>query len=229
MRYILLFCVTVLNIGTLKTELIDYSPKNNVRMIGSMLPKFLKIRTESKEREGRDDQQKWNFQPNDPRFRKIQYLNSDSAYGNQERDFAEADYLPIDQLDDTQLTELSIDLLRSLYLPAASQAPPLIAVKADRDDSMEDGPFSVEYNRRRNVSKRARLYMKFPFKRQHSRIYTSPDFDIICSPSRNEIVKLLSVLHNTRNGNKVFVDFCSRRRPTNAVYTNIRFLGRRRR
>lgn len=50
----------------------------------------------------------------------------------------------------------------------------------------------------------------------------------LCKPSREDVFKLLVALHDVRQGNKTrTVKFCKRERPINTVFTNIRFLGRR--
>lgn len=51
----------------------------------------------------------------------------------------------------------------------------------------------------------------------------------MCQPSREDVYQLLLALHESRSGNRNrTVNFCNRRRPAAAIYTNIRFLGRRR-
>ena len=50
-----------------------------------------------------------------------------------------------------------------------------------------------------------------------------------CTPTKDDVFQLLVALHDARQGNKSrIVSFCNRKRPASAVYTNIRFLGRRR-
>lgn len=48
----------------------------------------------------------------------------------------------------------------------------------------------------------------------------------LCVPSRDDVFKLLVGLHENRNGNQhKTVNFCNRKRPAKAIFTNIRFLG----
>lgn len=48
----------------------------------------------------------------------------------------------------------------------------------------------------------------------------------LCVPSREDVYKLLVGLHENRNGNHhKTIQFCNRKRPAKAVFTNIRFLG----
>lgn len=48
----------------------------------------------------------------------------------------------------------------------------------------------------------------------------------LCVPSREDVYKLLVGLHENRNGNhQTTVNFCNRKRPAKAIFTNIRFLG----
>lgn len=53
-----------------------------------------------------------------------------------------------------------------------------------------------------------------------------PDARYMCTPTRDEIFRLLVGLHETHKGNeRKLVNFCNRRRPAKTVFTNIRFLG----
>lgn len=48
----------------------------------------------------------------------------------------------------------------------------------------------------------------------------------LCVPSKDDVFKLLVGLHESRNGNmQRVVNFCNRKRPAKAIFTNIRFLG----
>lgn len=50
----------------------------------------------------------------------------------------------------------------------------------------------------------------------------------MCQPSREDVFKLLVALHETRAGNGgKSINFCNRRRSAGAIFTNIRFLGRK--
>ncbi|XP_014286502.1 uncharacterized protein [Halyomorpha halys] len=74
--------------------------------------------------------------------------------------------------------------------------------------------------------KRSRYYRRYPWKRQNGRNY-EPD-SYLCTPSRQDVFHLLMALHDARSGNQDrTVHFCNRRRPARAIFTNIRFLGKR--
>ncbi len=69
-----------------------------------------------------------------------------------------------------------------------------------------------------------RILMKDKSFRTHSRY--EADARYLCVPSRDEVFKLLVGLHENRNGNhQRTVNFCNRKRPAKAIFTNIRFLG----
>ncbi|KXJ80088.1 hypothetical protein RP20_CCG026856 [Aedes albopictus] len=79
-----------------------------------------------------------------------------------------------------------------------------------------------------NGSKRSgRYYRRYPWKRQNSRSRTyDADARYLCVPSREDIFKLLVGLHENRTGNhQRTINFCNRKRPAKAIFTNIRFLG----
>lgn len=78
------------------------------------------------------------------------------------------------------------------------------------------------------MEKRSRYYRRYPWKR-HSRNRGSsyePEIRYACTPSKEDVFKLLVGLHENRNGNQhKQVHFCNRKRPAKAIFTNIRFLG----
>ncbi|KAL1458441.1 hypothetical protein WDU94_008595 [Cyamophila willieti] len=50
----------------------------------------------------------------------------------------------------------------------------------------------------------------------------------MCTPSREDVMQLLVALHEARGGaNGRTVNFCNRKRPATSIFTNIRFIGRR--
>ncbi|XP_030384890.1 uncharacterized protein LOC115632055 isoform X2 [Scaptodrosophila lebanonensis] len=96
------------------------------------------------------------------------------------------------------------------------------------DDKQELGDANAK-------AKRSRYYRRYPWKR-HSRNRGSymnsinsnyePELRYACTPSKEDIFKLLVNLHENRKGNhSKTVNFCNRKRPAKAVFTNIRFLG----
>ncbi|XP_063235865.1 uncharacterized protein LOC134538433 [Bacillus rossius redtenbacheri] len=80
--------------------------------------------------------------------------------------------------------------------------------------------------------KRSRYYRRYPWKRQNARgrgAASADDNRYMCNPSREDVFQLLVALHAARAGDtRRTVSFCNRRRPASAIFTNIRFLGRRR-
>lgn len=79
-----------------------------------------------------------------------------------------------------------------------------------------------------NGDKRSgRYYRRYPWKRQNARARTyDADARYLCVPSREDVFKLLVGLHENRIGNhQKTINFCNRKRPAKAIFTNIRFLG----
>ncbi|XP_058453827.1 uncharacterized protein LOC131431893 isoform X2 [Malaya genurostris] len=72
-----------------------------------------------------------------------------------------------------------------------------------------------------------RYYRRYPWKRQNARSRTyDADARYLCVPSRDDVFKLLVGLHENRIGNhQKTINFCNRKRPAKAIFTNIRFLG----
>lgn len=77
------------------------------------------------------------------------------------------------------------------------------------------------------INKRSRYYRRYPWKRQNSRYRQyEADTRYLCVPSREDVFKLLVGIHENRSGNhQKTVNFCNRKRPAKAIFTNIRFLG----
>ncbi|KRT84469.1 hypothetical protein AMK59_870, partial [Oryctes borbonicus] len=76
--------------------------------------------------------------------------------------------------------------------------------------------------------KRSRYYRKYPWKRQNSRETYEAENRYLCQPSKDDVFRLLVALHEARQGNRGHtIHFCNRKRPASAIFTNIRFLGRR--
>ncbi|KAJ9573986.1 hypothetical protein L9F63_008644 [Diploptera punctata] len=78
--------------------------------------------------------------------------------------------------------------------------------------------------------KRSRYYRRYPWKRQNGRQRTqyADSSRYMCNPTREDVFQLLVALHEAREGNtRRTVNFCNRKRPAGAIFTNIRFLGRR--
>ena len=78
--------------------------------------------------------------------------------------------------------------------------------------------------------KRSRYYRRYPWKRQngHFRAQYADASRYMCNPTREDVFQLLVALHEAREGNTGrTVNFCNRKRPASSIFTNIRFLGRR--
>ncbi|XP_021703333.1 uncharacterized protein LOC5573899 [Aedes aegypti] len=102
------------------------------------------------------------------------------------------------------------------------------AESGDGSASDDDGVVEGDDQLTGNGSKRSgRYYRRYPWKRQNSRSRTyDADARYLCVPSREDIFKLLVGLHENRTGNhQRTINFCNRKRPAKAIFTNIRFLG----
>ncbi|XP_055643014.1 uncharacterized protein LOC129779519 [Toxorhynchites rutilus septentrionalis] len=92
----------------------------------------------------------------------------------------------------------------------------------DNDDADQPNEFTSSGNKRSG-----RYYRRYPWKRQNARSRTyDADARYLCVPSREDVFKLLVGLHENRIGNhQKTINFCNRKRPAKAIFTNIRFLG----
>ncbi|KFB44220.1 AGAP008442-PA-like protein [Anopheles sinensis] len=141
------------------------------------------------------------------------------------------------------LTELPEGPLPIVYIEDAAGLAGAVgkvddAADADTDEDNDDGDDGddEEENEGRlvtgqftpNGGKRSgRYYRRYPWKRQNSRSRTyDAEARYLCVPSREDVFKLLVGLHENRVGNhQRTVNFCNRKRPAKAIFTNIRFLG----
>ncbi|XP_069687500.1 uncharacterized protein [Periplaneta americana] len=117
------------------------------------------------------------------------------------------------------LTGYLEQLLRDGELWDAHEAPLLYVEDADEDAEALPVPW-----------KRSRYYRRYPWKRQNGR-HRAQYADAnryMCNPTREDVFQLLVALHEAREGNtRRTVNFCNRKRPASTIFTNIRFLGRR--
>ncbi|KAH8378132.1 hypothetical protein KR093_009456 [Drosophila rubida] len=133
------------------------------------------------------------------------------------------------------LEDPTLDTLPLVYVEEEEEPAAITAVVANDDDypELENGLQSVVLGQ--NKPKRSRYYRRYPWKR-HNRNRGSymnsinsnyePELRYACTPSKEDIFKLLVNLHENRKGNhSKTVNFCNRKRPAKAVFTNIRFLG----
>ncbi|XP_060666547.1 uncharacterized protein LOC132798631 isoform X1 [Drosophila nasuta] len=131
------------------------------------------------------------------------------------------------------LEDPTLDTLPLVYVE--EEEPAAITAVAGNDDypELETGLQSLVLGQTK--PKRSRYYRRYPWKR-HNRNRGSymnsinsnyePELRYACTPSKEDIFKLLVNLHENRKGNhSKTVNFCNRKRPAKAVFTNIRFLG----
>uniref|UniRef100_A0A182YA08 Uncharacterized protein n=1 Tax=Anopheles stephensi TaxID=30069 RepID=A0A182YA08_ANOST len=95
------------------------------------------------------------------------------------------------------------------------------------DDGQLGGRIRTEPFTPNGGKRSGRYYRRYPWKRQNARSRTyDAEARYLCVPSREDVFKLLVGLHENRIGNhQRTVNFCNRKRPAKAIFTNIRFLG----
>lgn len=109
-----------------------------------------------------------------------------------------------------------------LLNPGMNKENPLLYVEHPQHKDSQNSPMESSVHN----MKRSRYYRKYPWKRQNGHGY-EPDV-YMCTPSREDVVQLLVALHEAREGaNGRTVNFCNRKRPATSIFTNIRFIGRR--
>ncbi|CAO1378364.1 unnamed protein product [Diamesa serratosioi] len=118
-------------------------------------------------------------------------------------------------------------MLKMLEDPRENKVP-LIYIEHTNEPNLESAFGGTE-------KRSARYYQNYPssWKRQHTTRYRTsrvqnhynPELKNLCVPSREDIMNLLTGLHESRTGNERTVKFCNRKRPAKAIFTNIRFLG----
>ncbi|XP_017835227.1 uncharacterized protein LOC108594533 isoform X3 [Drosophila busckii] len=152
-----------------------------------------------------------------------------------------------DLRDEQELVDKSALLMKMLEDPTLDTLP-LVYVEEQELPAQLAPDTTVDYPELNNEqglqalmlgegkAKRSRYYRRFPWKR-HTRTRGSaymnsinsnyePELRYACTPSKEDIYKLLVNLHENRKGNhSKTVNFCNRKRPAKAVFTNIRFLG----
>ncbi|XP_034100372.1 uncharacterized protein LOC117565396 isoform X2 [Drosophila albomicans] len=123
------------------------------------------------------------------------------------------------------LEDPTLDTLPLVYVE--EEEPAAITAVAGNDDypELETGLQSLVLGQTK--PKRSRYYRRYPWKRHNrNRNNYEPELRYACTPSKEDIFKLLVNLHENRKGNhSKTVNFCNRKRPAKAVFTNIRFLG----
>nr|UXO98182.1 RFLamide [Tenebrio molitor] len=134
----------------------------------------------------------------------------------------------INQYEDVRLEHLGRLLANVLLQPWPKNISPILYVE---DHSSESIPNEIPENEIVETEelnsipfKRSRYYRKYPWKRQNSRYDAENRY--LCQPTKEDVFRLLVALHEARQGNRgQIVNFCNRRRPASAIFTNIRFLG----
>ncbi|KAJ8969682.1 hypothetical protein NQ317_006651 [Molorchus minor] len=133
--------------------------------------------------------------------------------------------------EDEKIDKIGNILTRLLIVPWPNGISPLLYVETnpvpeEEQEVIENNLVSDDYENLTPVpSKRTRYYRKYPWKRQNSRY--EPGNRFLCTPSKEDVYRLLVALHEARQGNRNrVVNFCNRKRPAYTIFTNIRFLGK---
>ncbi|TMW50595.1 hypothetical protein DOY81_004330 [Sarcophaga bullata] len=186
----------------------------------------------------------------DPGDELLRALNADIAASGQELgtlpmepDYADTVYnemelaskydmirkLQRDIQEEQDIVSKSIVLMKMLEDPTIDTLP-IVYVEEDLtlDDANLNSNNNLDYNANDNgMAKRSRYYRRYPWKRHNrNRSTYDPELRYACTPTKEDVFKLLVNLHENRNGkNGKTVNFCNRKRPAKAIFTNIRFLG----
>lgn len=115
------------------------------------------------------------------------------------------------------------ELLRDTDLWDAHETPLLYVEDVNSRSTAADDVVPLPW-------KRSRYYRRYPWKRQNGQHRTqyADASRYMCTPTREDVFQLLVALHEAREGNtRRTVNFCNRKRPASSIFTNIRFLGRR--
>ncbi|XP_058987364.1 uncharacterized protein LOC131800597 [Musca domestica] len=129
--------------------------------------------------------------------------------------------------EEQDIVSKSAVLMKLLEDPTIETLP-IVYVEEDGslDDNINDN--SLDYPTNTNgMTKRSRYYRRYPWKRHNrNRSTYEPELRYACTPTKEDVFKLLVNLHENRNGkNGKTINFCNRKRPAKAIFTNIRFLG----
>ncbi|XP_033212228.1 uncharacterized protein LOC117169827 [Belonocnema kinseyi] len=133
------------------------------------------------------------------------------------------------QMENAKFLQLSAYLKKLLQQPGSWTAP-LVLI----DQPLQDFDNSLNYPELENqpaVKKRSRYYRRYPWKRKNASSRSAYDYNntqYLCTPSKKEVYELLVALHSARQGSKPErLHFCNRHRQPGIVFSNLRFLGRR--
>ncbi|KAH8237562.1 hypothetical protein KR038_009646 [Drosophila bunnanda] len=127
------------------------------------------------------------------------------------------------------LEDPSLETLPLVYVEEEEPEAAGVEDYADLENAVQDLVLG------QSKPKRSRYYRRYPWKRHNKNRGSymnsinsnyEPELRYACTPSKEDIFKLLVNLHENRKGNhSKTVNFCNRKRPAKAVFTNIRFLG----
>ncbi|XP_017115486.1 uncharacterized protein LOC108138026 isoform X1 [Drosophila elegans] len=131
------------------------------------------------------------------------------------------------------LEDPSLETLPLVYVE--EEEPEAVIPSAGADDYVDLQNAVQDLVLGQSKPKRSRYYRRYPWKRHNKNRGSymnsinsnyEPELRYACTPSKEDIFKLLVNLHENRKGNhSKTVNFCNRKRPAKAVFTNIRFLG----
>uniref|UniRef100_A0A1B0AEP7 Uncharacterized protein n=1 Tax=Glossina pallidipes TaxID=7398 RepID=A0A1B0AEP7_GLOPL len=132
-----------------------------------------------------------------------------------------------DLRDEQDIVTKSNILIKMLEDPNMDTLP-LVYIEEEAEDT--DADTSDNHINSNSLTKRSRYYRRFPWKRHHKNRSTyEPELRYACTPTKDDVFRLLVSLHENRNGrsarNGNTINFCNRKRPAKAIFTNIRFLG----
>ncbi|EFA03985.1 uncharacterized protein LOC103312994 [Tribolium castaneum] len=150
---------------------------------------------------------------------------------HQSQDTIEDEMTPllVNQYEDFKYQQLGKILANVLLQPWPKGVSPILYVEdissANLHEQTPVNSDTAEIDDINNLPlKRSRYYRKYPWKRQNSRYDAENRY--LCQPTKEDVFRLLVALHEARQGNRgQVINFCNRRRPASAVFTNIRFLG----
>uniref|UniRef100_A0A1A9W1U3 Uncharacterized protein n=1 Tax=Glossina brevipalpis TaxID=37001 RepID=A0A1A9W1U3_9MUSC len=129
-----------------------------------------------------------------------------------------------DLRDEQDMVTKSNILMKMLEDPNLDTLPLIYIEDEDEDTDVNASNNIINSN---GLIKRSRYYRRYPWKRHHKNRNTyDPELRNACTPTKDDVFKLLVHLHENRNGrNGNTINFCNRKRPARAIFTNIRFLG----
>uniref|UniRef100_A0A1I8PQN3 Uncharacterized protein n=1 Tax=Stomoxys calcitrans TaxID=35570 RepID=A0A1I8PQN3_STOCA len=128
--------------------------------------------------------------------------------------------------EEQDMVSKSALLMKMLEDPTVDSLPIVYVEEDPQIAGSNDNNLEFESNTN-GMSKRSRYYRRYPWKRHNrNRSTYEPELRYACTPTKEDVFKLLLNLHEDRNGkNGKTINFCNRKRPAKAIFTNIRFLG----